>query len=293
MHRQRTIFRLAVLLCIFVAAEARGGERIPFSIEVRFPHQFQLDPNTTLFIQGYEFRGDLTLSIGPADTVRVSDGAMNVALWPRPLRPLELPTKEMLAPLYGESPYFQSLLEGDRESDWRQALERYETRQHEVRQLASDAYWAVRDRAPDDREGAVRAAIEAIGSCTDILDPPNGLAPSTGSDIRLYWQGLKIESEIFMISGGRYSRRDFRNEDRRLTREQAAERAGRLLTRLHKWRDHPLVYVFHPRGLHVMTDSLAEAAMEQVRRSRIGGARKGPIRELELGDILDRTKGEG
>lgn len=265
-----------------VAADAPAG----------LPAVVPAGDGVTVFIHGLEFRGALTFYRGPADSVRVTDGVRDSAVWPRPSPAPSPPNVERIRRIYGGVPFVKERTRADTDESWVRARDEFfEVRRRFAAEISA-AYHDHLDAHPGDLAGARAETERAMAPYLVLFDDARGSFEWVGDDLDLRWAGLP-EPELLLLHTGRFATDDPQTRPRILDDEAAATRIELIARHVASGSAGScVVIVIGARGIHAASGCGPGTAESQIDGARRGESRDGPLTESEVEEIARRSFGK-
>lgn len=258
-------------------------EEEPWSL----PATISMSADVTAYVHGRPFRGAVTFYRDPDDTIRVTDGVRDAAVWPRPLPPPSPPDVEAIRRRFGKVPLVRERSGDGTDEEWIAAREEFLDLRRRFAADLSGAYWDHRDVHPEDDAGARLRGEAAIASYRSHLDDEKGAFRWEGEDLQVYWRGLP-EGQLILVHHGRFRPDDPRTRSRILDDGGATRRIG--LFALHGTGGRPgecVVIVIGSRGMRASTGCGPGTARAQIEAALGGGTAEGPLTAHELREIVE------
>ncbi|MFH1278996.1 MAG: hypothetical protein ABIK65_11550 [Candidatus Eisenbacteria bacterium] len=250
------------------------------------PAVIPMSEGATAYVHGRAFRGTVTFYRDRNDTIRVTDGARDVAVWPRPLPPPSPPNVEEIRRRFGAVPFVRERTGGGSGEEWAAAREAFLDLRRRFSVDLSAAYWDHMDAHLGDRAGARSRGEQAMAPYRPHLDDGRGAFRWEGEDLMVYWRGLP-EGELVLIHGGRFRGDDPRRRSRFADGETAARRIGIFARHASgTGAGECVVIVIGPRGMRASTGCGPGSAHAQIESALGGGDTEGPLTAHELREIV-------
>ncbi|MFH1312368.1 MAG: hypothetical protein ABIJ00_03995, partial [Candidatus Eisenbacteria bacterium] len=161
---------------------AREGEGI------ELPYRMRISPGNVLFVQGREYRSDVSITWEPGDSVRIN----GLAVFPVPKPPPKQIPENDLENTYGAVPFIVDLVEQG--ETWREAAHQYNSRRRAFDDKALRVYGSVFEIT-----GSKDVATEAVVDSMDrlLLDPAFEIRHGDATVV-VKWDGLPWEASYYL-----------------------------------------------------------------------------------------------